>query len=148
MREVIKRSLNRARYVLLLLLGVWFFGGILYSLLEKTSVFDGLWWGAVTGFTVGYGDFYPATNPGRVMAMFYMFFMCVLWLIFAAHVVAVVIEEKHLYTNDEQERNEAAMLEICQHLGIVPPEFRQLPDVDWWRERHSFIDDCDNGNDS
>jgi voltage-gated potassium channel Kch len=28
---------------------------------------EALWWGVVTITTVGYGDFYPVTNPGRLV---------------------------------------------------------------------------------
>jgi voltage-gated potassium channel len=37
------------------------------------SVFDGIWWAAVTLTTVGYGDVYPVTLGGRLLTMAIMF---------------------------------------------------------------------------
>jgi voltage-gated potassium channel len=33
---------------------------------------DALWWAAVTMATVGYGDYYPVTVPGRLLAVVLM----------------------------------------------------------------------------
>ena len=35
---------------------------------------DSIWWAVVTSTTVGYGDRYPVSTPGRVMAVLLMFF--------------------------------------------------------------------------
>jgi voltage-gated potassium channel len=55
------------------------FGGIGVYLAERgnpganiTRLGDALWWAVVTIATVGYGDYYPVTTLGRVIAIFVM----------------------------------------------------------------------------
>jgi voltage-gated potassium channel len=40
---------------------------------DFTSFWNGVWWAAVTVTTVGYGDLYPTSVPGRIVAIVLMF---------------------------------------------------------------------------
>lgn len=39
---------------------------------EFKTFWDGVWWAVVTVITVGYGDLYPTTVPGRIIGMLLM----------------------------------------------------------------------------
>ena len=74
-------------------------GLVMYALERGTNrqfrgPVDGLWWAMVTLTTVGYGDTYPVTNPGRLVAGLVMLVGVGLVGTFTAKIAAVLVERR------------------------------------------------------
>lgn len=75
--EVIKESKDALMAVLGLAIGYVVISALIIFNIEGetfNTFFDALYWATVSLTTVGYGDLYPVTNPGRVVAMVSSFF--------------------------------------------------------------------------
>lgn len=76
-RMLTRRLVGRTSiYVALTSIVCVFFGAIAVLDVEQghpdaniTTIGDALWWAVVTSATVGYGDFYPVTTAGRLIAV-------------------------------------------------------------------------------
>lgn len=62
---------NILKLLLVVLLTIPIFGYLIYLIEPERfpTLFDGIWWALITGATVGYGDYIPATLPGRLLTM-------------------------------------------------------------------------------
>lgn len=67
-----------------LLLVVWAGGAIFYHLVEGLNYVDAIYFTAVTLTTVGYGDFSPQTDAGKLFTAVYTFVGIGVFLGFAA----------------------------------------------------------------
>jgi voltage-gated potassium channel len=94
--------------VLIAAAGTVFFGAWLVQLFEENAPGsnihnypNALWWAIVTVTTVGYGDRYPVTEPGRVVATFLMLVGIGLIGVLTATVASVFVKE-HTDANKEE----------------------------------------------
>jgi len=59
-----------------------------------SGFFDAFWWAIVTITTVGYGDRYPVTTTGRVLALFLMFMGVVTTSILSGTIASIFVDRK------------------------------------------------------
>ncbi|MEZ8193998.1 ion transporter [Vibrio cortegadensis] len=106
------------------------FGAIAILQLEKgvaesniQSASDALWWAFVTITTVGYGDFYPVTNEGRVIAAILMTAGVGLFGTFTGFVASWFLEE------DEDDQGKHIITSLKDEVSELRSEIEQLKEL-------------------
>ncbi len=90
-----------------------------------SSLGDALWWALVTTTTVGYGDFYPVTMAGRVIAGALMVLGISLIGVVTASVAAWFVR---LTTAESDERGEASAANNAREIGRLHGKIDALED--------------------
>lgn len=83
------------------------------------SANDALWWSVVTMATVGYGDKYPVTVGGRIVAAFLMIAGVGLFGTFTAYVASFFVKQEQKEDKRRDEAMIAELKEIKQHLEQI-----------------------------
>lgn len=98
----LRHLVNAPHLLVTAILAVWVGCSLTYAYLEDKGPIEGLWWGIVTGSTVGYGDFYPSSTAGRGVGAVLIVCMVVLLPIAIGHVIANLVLDRNQFTHDEQ----------------------------------------------
>ncbi len=69
----------------------------LYAAVEHHPFFNSLWWTTVSWFTVGYGDMYPLTHQGKMVAMYTIFTSHILIILLTANFVSHLSRARKVY---------------------------------------------------
>lgn len=86
-----------------------------FSIVEHKSIGDSIWWASVTAMTVGYGDMYPATVAGKVIAVLLMHIVPLFVIpLFVARFLGKIVEDKNAFTHDEQEEIKKSLTHLLK----------------------------------
>lgn len=99
---------------LLLIYGLLLLGSAaLYAISESKTFADSLWWAVVTATTTGYGDMYPITLGGRLVATLLMHLSpMVIVPLLIVRFTQLIIENKDEFNHEEQEAMKTELKEI------------------------------------
>lgn len=76
---------------------------VAYALFERKAPGDALWWAVVTATTTGYGDMYPGSLGGRIVAAALMHLsLFIVGPLMIFHVLRSGTEDHHQFTDAEQ----------------------------------------------
>lgn len=93
-----------AAYVALLLVSSLLIGMVEPEGSALTHFDQALWWSIVTSTTVGYGDIYPASGAGKIVAVLLPMFMGIgIGAAFITHVASVLIERRDKRMHGERQ---------------------------------------------
>jgi voltage-gated potassium channel len=97
--------------------------GAMFSYLEDKPIGDSLWWACVTGLTIGYGDMYPVTAGGKIVALMLMHIVPLIIIpLIVARLLTTVIEDSNQFSHAEQEEMKRDIKEIKEMLATRQDE--------------------------
>ncbi|MEV4417600.1 potassium channel family protein [Catellatospora sp. NPDC049609] len=121
--SLLKRFTNSPRALVVSYLLLIVISGFLYWVFEEGKhPGDAIWWAVVTASTVGYGDMYPETWAGRVLAGILISVM-VLFVIplITAHFASKLIVDNDAFQHEEQEEIKNQLREIRAIVARLDP---------------------------
>ncbi len=106
-------------------------GSILFSCVEHWTLFNSFYFTSVTMATIGYGDIFPITHAGKILAVIYGFmgaplFVWLTWLFFQNKFQILVKRSIHAY---HQEAKEAELLAL-QNEKTIKEEEKEIKKIE------------------
>ena len=118
---------NSLHYVTLITILLVLFSGIAFCWVERQNIsiqgaFQGVWWAITTVTTVGYGDLYPESNIGRILAVAVMIIGIGFVSILTANIASYFVEK-----DKENDENQLILERIDELSKKIDELNRRLP---------------------
>ena len=114
------RFIDTVKELLLVYAALVLLSAGLYAYFESTTYLNGVWWACVTALTVGYGDMFPATTGGKIVAVALMHATVLFILpLLIGNVCSLCIKNRHEFTNEEQEEIKATLRRLDARLDVL-----------------------------
>lgn len=114
----IVRIANSPRELVYLALGLLGVSSVAYSVFEKASLLDSIWWSLITATTVGYGDAYPNSVGGRFTAVCLVISMVFFFIpMLTASFASRLIVNRDAFTHEEQEELKDKLDKVLKRLN-------------------------------
>jgi len=116
------RWANSVGHLFLAWAGLLMASAVVYSILEGSSLLDGLYWSIVTATTLGYGDFSPHSVGGKMLTAV-LISVTVFFLIptITANLASKLIVNRDAFTHEEQEEIKAGIKMLLDNAGLTAP---------------------------
>jgi hypothetical protein len=137
----LRALVNAPHLLVLMVLAIWVVCSLTYAVLEGKGPIEGLWWGIVTGSTVGYGDFYPSSTAGRAIGAVLIVSMLVLVPIAIGHVIANLVFDKESLAVATVLEDVHERIDRLEHLTLASLEAQH--GREWLEQRLAEYDAAD-----
>jgi voltage-gated potassium channel len=112
------RIANSPRLLVLAALLILLAASVSFELAEHRGAWDSIYWAIITATTVGYGDAFPTTTAGRVVAICLVSSMVLFFIpMVTASFASKLIVDRDAFTHEEQEEMKEGIALILQKLG-------------------------------
>ncbi len=91
-----------------------------------TSIGDALWWSVTTVTTVGYGDQFPVTTAGRLIAVGLMITGIALLGVITATIASWLVERVQDIEDEAQAATHRDIIDLADELALVREELQRL----------------------
>lgn len=111
--NLFKKIINNLYYVLIFYLLSLIVSTILFHTIENKPLLDSFYWSCVTSLTIGYGDISPQSDQMRIIAIIFSHLWVMLLIpLVIGHIIVGLLEDKNVFTHEEQEEIKKNLNEI------------------------------------
>lgn len=111
--NLFKKIINNLHYVLIFYLLSLIVSTILFHTIENKPLLDSFYWSCVTSLTIGYGDISPQSDQMRIIAIIFSHLWVMLLIpLVIGHIIVGLLEDKNVFTHEEQEEIKKNLNEI------------------------------------